>query len=256
MNKLVRIVALLAVIGGTVVAVSGPARAACAGTGTAEIVSLTFDPPAVAAGDSVQATVTAQNCTATAQTAAVQWYGRFTAPGGGIPAGCVAMDPLLVQLTLPAGGTAATAITYRTFASCSATGLDVNVQLRTGSGTGVDTRTATVPIAATTTPPSGCRIVYTRASEWQGGFVADVTVTNTGTAPISGWSVGFTFPGDQTVLFGWNAKMTKSGSTVTAANLPYNRVLEPGAATSFGLQGRWHTSDAPPTSFTLNGRTC
>jgi hypothetical protein len=256
MYKLVRIVAVLAVISGTVVAVSSPAQAACAGTGAAEIVSLTFDPPAVAAGDSVRATVTAQNCTATAQTASVQWYGRFTAPGGGIPAGCIAMDPLVVQLALPAGGTASTSITYRTFASCSATGLDVNVQLRTGSATNVDTRTATVPIGATTTPPSGCKIVYTRASEWQGGFVANVTVTNTGTAPITGWSVGYTYPGDQTVLSGWNAKIGQSGSTVTAANLPYNRVLDPGATTSFGLQGRWHTSDAPPTSFTLNGRTC
>ena len=82
------------------------------------------------------------------------------------------------------------------------------------------------------------------------------TVTNTGTAPISGWSIGFTFPGDQTITSAWNAAITQSGSTVTAANLAYNRVLNPAAATSFGLQGTWHTSDAPPTGFTLNGRTC
>jgi hypothetical protein len=82
------------------------------------------------------------------------------------------------------------------------------------------------------------------------------TVTNTGTAPISGWSIGFTFPGDQTITSAWNAAITQSGSTVTAADLAYNRVLNPAAATSFGLQGTWHTSDAPPTGFTLNGRTC
>jgi cellulase/cellobiase CelA1 len=112
-----------------------------------------------------------------------------------------------------------------------------------------------VPIAATTAP-SGCKVVYTRVSEWSGGFVADVTVTNTGTAPISGWSIGFTFPGDQTITSAWNAAITQSGSTVTAANLAYNRVLNPATSTSFGLLGTWHTSDAPPITFTLNGRSC
>lgn len=254
MYRAARIVTLFALIAGVAVAVAGPAQASCAGTGSAEIVSLTFDPPAIAAGDSVQATVTAQNCTATALTAQVQWYGRFTGPGGGIPAGCIAMDPLIVPLTLPAGGTGSTALTFRTFASCSATGLEVNVQLRTGSGT-ADTRTATVPIRATTTPP-GCKVVYQRLSEWPGGFVAEVTVTNTGTAPVNGWTVGFAFPGDQTVTGAWNAAIMQSGSAVTATNLSYNRVLNPGAATSFGLQGTWHTSDAPPTVMTLNGRAC
>jgi cellulase/cellobiase CelA1 len=255
MYRLVRLIAVVVTVGGgAAVAVSGPAQAACAGTGAVEIVSLTFDPPAIAAGDTVQATVTAQNCTSTAQSAAVQWYGRFTGPGGGIPAGCVAMDPLIVPLALPAGGTNSAAMTFRTFASCSATGLEVNVQLKADSGNVADTRTATVPIAATT--PPGCKVVYTRVSEWPGGFVATVTVTNTGTAPVNGWSVGFTFPGDQTVISGWNAAITQSGSTVTAANLAYNRVLNPSAATSFGIQGAWHTSDAPPTGFTLNGRSC
>jgi cellulase/cellobiase CelA1 len=256
MRRLVRIVALLAMIGGTVTAVSGPAQAACAGAGAAEIVSLTFEPPAVVAGDSVQATVTAQNCTTAALSARVQWYGRFTGSGGGIPAGCIAMDPLIVPLTLPAGGTNSTSLTYSTFASCSATGLEVNVQLGAGSGAVADTRTATVPIVPASTTPSGCKAVYTRVSEWPGGFVATVTITNTGTVPIDGWSVGFAFPGDQAVAHAWNAAVTQSGSTVTAANLAYNRVLNPGAATSFGMQGTWHASDAPPASFQLNGRPC
>jgi len=256
MRRLVRIAALLAMIGGTVVAVSSPAQAACAGTGAAEIVSLTFEPPAVVAGDSVHATVTAQNCTNTALSAGVQWYGRFTGSAGGIPADCIAMDPLIVPLTLPAGGTNSTTLTFSTFASCSATGLEVNVQLRADSGNVADTRTATVPIKPTSTTPSGCKVVYTRVSEWPGGFVATVTITNTGTVSIDGWSVDFTFPGDQAIAHAWNAAVTQSGSTVTAANLAYNRVLNPGGATSFGMQGTWHAGDAPPTSFKLNGRTC
>jgi cellulose 1,4-beta-cellobiosidase len=127
------------------------------------------------------------------------------------------------------------------------------VQLSADSGNVADSRTATVPIGAT---PPGCKIAYNRVSEWAGGFVATVTITNTGSAPINGWSVGFTFPGDQVVASAWNAAVTQSGPAVTAANLSYNRVLNPGAATSFGMQGSWRTGDAPPATFTLNGRAC
>ena len=49
MCRLVRMVAVLAVIWGSVVALSSPAQATCGGTGVVEIVSLTFEPPAVAA---------------------------------------------------------------------------------------------------------------------------------------------------------------------------------------------------------------
>jgi cellulase/cellobiase CelA1 len=163
------------------------------------------------------------------------------------------MDPLIVPLALPAAGTNRAALSFRTFASCSATGLEVSVQLSADSGNVADSRTATVPIGAT---PPGCKIAYNRVSEWAGGFVATVTITNTGSAPINGWSVGFTFPGDQVVASAWNAAVTQSGPAVTAANLSYNRVLNPGAATSFGMQGSWRTGDAPPATFTLNGRPC
>ena len=44
--------------------------------------------------------MTAQNCTATARTVSVQWYARFAGPGGGIPADCIAMDPLVLPLAL------------------------------------------------------------------------------------------------------------------------------------------------------------
>jgi len=40
---------------------------------------------------------------------------------------------------------------------------------------------------------------------------------------------------------------------VTATNAPYDRSIAPGASVSFGFQGTWHTSDASPTAFALNG---
>ncbi|MFF0233612.1 cellulose binding domain-containing protein [Micromonospora sp. NPDC005254] len=118
----------------------------------------------------------------------------------------------------------------------------------------------TVALPTTSTPPppppSTCRVTYRNQSEWHGGFVATVTVQNAGAAPIDGWIVTFSFPGDQQVISGWNATVGQTGATVTARNVDWNRVLAPNGSASFGVQGRWSTNDAPPTSFSLNGAPC
>ncbi|WP_405090009.1 cellulose binding domain-containing protein [Micromonospora sp. NBC_01392] len=119
----------------------------------------------------------------------------------------------------------------------------------------IASNTVTLPTAPTP-PPSTCRVTYRNQSEWQGGFVATVTVQNVGAAPIDGWTVAFGFPGDQQVTSGWNATVGQTGATVTARNVDWNRVLAPNGSATFGIQGRWSASDAPPTGFTLNGAPC
>ena len=57
-------------------------------------------------------------------------------------------------------------------------------------------------VAAPTTQASaatGCSASYSTASQWSGGFVASVTVTDTGSTALTGWTVTFTFGGDQQV---------------------------------------------------------
>jgi chitodextrinase len=112
-----------------------------------------------------------------------------------------------------------------------------------------------------TTPSGGggggsCRVTYTRTNEWAGGFTADVAITNTGTGTINGWTLAFTFPGDQRITNAWNAQVTQSGAAVSARDLGYNATISPGAGTSWGFQGTWTSNDSSPTSFTLNGATC
>jgi O-glycosyl hydrolase len=119
--------------------------------------------------------------------------------------------------------------------------------------------TTTPPTTAppTTPPPSSsCQVVYTTQSQWTGGFVAQVNVTNTGTTAINGWTLKFTFPGDQKITNAWNAAPAQSGEAVTLTNMSYNAALAAGASTSLGFQGTWTNSDAAPTAFTLNGATC
>jgi Glycosyl hydrolase family 48/Cellulose binding domain/Putative Ig domain/Bacterial Ig domain len=112
------------------------------------------------------------------------------------------------------------------------------------------------PSPSTSSPPtSGCSVTYT-PDQWTGGFTANITISNTGTSAINGWTLAFTFPGDQKITDAWNGVATQSGENVTITNESYNATIAAGGSTSLGFQGTWTNSDASPTSFTVNGTTC
>lgn len=120
----------------------------------------------------------------------------------------------------------------------------------------------TLATALATNPAAGtpkCTVTYAIASAWTGGFTANVTLANTGTMPLGGWTVSWTYPGDQKITNLWSAFYIQTGESV-AAHDPFdtNATVPAGASASFGMQGTFTTSDAVPTSFTLtanNGQT-
>ncbi len=73
------------------------------------------------------------------------------------------------------------------------------------------------------------------ANSWPGGYQTTVTVTNTGTAPTTGWSVGFTLPGTQTLRSSWDARVTQTGQQVSATNLDYNATVTASGTTRWGV---------------------
>ncbi|MFG2066793.1 non-reducing end alpha-L-arabinofuranosidase family hydrolase [Micromonospora tulbaghiae] len=102
---------------------------------------------------------------------------------------------------------------------------------------------------------AGCSVNYAISSQWQGGFGANVTVTNLGD-PVSSWTLTWSFGAGQTVTQSWNTSLTQSGSAVTARNVDYNGSIPTNGTTSFGFNGSWTSSNPVPTSFALNGVTC
>ncbi|MFT7867361.1 MULTISPECIES: cellulose binding domain-containing protein [Amycolatopsis] len=115
----------------------------------------------------------------------------------------------------------------------------------------------------TTTPPpddpppatGACRVAAT-VSPWNTGLTESITITNTGSAAISGWSLGFTLPDGQTITSGWSAAYAPSSGQVTATNVAYNAELAAGASTTIGFQANHTGNPAPATAFTLNGAAC
>ncbi|MDI5938421.1 cellulase family glycosylhydrolase [Micromonospora sp. DH15] len=98
-------------------------------------------------------------------------------------------------------------------------------------------------------------MAYAVPSQWQGGFTADVSVTNLGDA-VNGWTLGWTFPSGQRVTQAWNATVTSSGDQVTAKSMSYNAAIATNGSVSFGFNGSWSGGNTAPTSFTLNGVAC
>lgn len=119
------------------------------------------------------------------------------------------------------------------------------------------------PVGTFTTLPGGgpgtCRVTY-QASNWGGanGFTASVTIANTGSAAINGWTLRFAFTAGQRLTQGWSATWAQpSGSAeVSAVNLDWNRVLSPGTSVGIGFNGSHTGTNPAPTAFTLNGAAC
>ncbi|MFH8933074.1 glycoside hydrolase family 6 protein [Streptomyces griseosporeus] len=116
------------------------------------------------------------------------------------------------------------------------------------------TALAVVPAGAAAAAPA-CTVDYKVQNDWGSGFTTNVTVTNNGAAKSS-WAVKWTYAGTQKVTNAWNAKVTQSGTNVTAANESYNGSLPGGGSVSFGFQGTYSGSNAVPATFTLDGVTC
>jgi cellulase/cellobiase CelA1 len=128
--------------------------------------------------------------------------------------------------------------------------------ITTQTPTPVVTPTSTPIVTPTPTPSSGtCRVSYS-VNQWSGGFTANLTVTNTSSSALNGWTLTFSFPGSQQVTQGWNGVFSQSGNQVTITNASYNAAIPPNGSVNPGFNGSWSGSNPSPTTFTLNGATC
>ncbi|MFC0107372.1 lytic polysaccharide monooxygenase auxiliary activity family 9 protein [Kibdelosporangium aridum] len=83
--------------------------------------------------------------------------------------------------------------------------------------------------------PGACTGTYRVTNAWPGGFQAEVTVRNTGSTTLSGWTVSWPTAAGQTVTSVWNGVRVGSGSPVTVRNTDGNRPVAVNGQTTFGL---------------------
>jgi poly(3-hydroxybutyrate) depolymerase len=103
--------------------------------------------------------------------------------------------------------------------------------------------------------PGACRVTNT-VSAWNTGLTSEITIANTGTAAVSGWSLVFTLPAGQTITSGWSASYSPASGQVTARNVDYNPGIAAGTSIRIGFQATHTGNTGKPTSYTLNGAAC
>jgi predicted carbohydrate-binding protein with CBM5 and CBM33 domain len=145
-----------------------------------------------------------------------------------------------------------------TFYGCSDVVFDGGSGQVTGVGSGGGPTTpppsgpTTPPPSGPTTPPpssGGCLAMYSIDNSWTGGFQATVMV-HALDAPLTHWTVSWTWPGTQALGQVWNGTATSSGSLVSVTNVNWNGSVKAGDYTTFGLLG---SGTAPPS---VNNLTC
>jgi hypothetical protein len=102
-----------------------------------------------------------------------------------------------------------------------------------------------------------CPVTYTIVNSWPTGFQAGISIKNTGTTPINGWTLQWTFSGNQQISQLWGGNVSSQGETVTVTNLSWDATIAVGATmNSVGFTANSTGTNTAPTAFVLNGVVC
>lgn len=84
-------------------------------------------------------------------------------------------------------------------------------------------------------------------------YQANVTIENmTAATVVENWTVTFTFPEGQTIMYSFSATITRNGTVGTATPQSYIARVGPGGTASFGFAANNTTGSPLPSGFTLN----
>jgi chitinase len=120
----------------------------------------------------------------------------------------------------------------------------VNAYLDTGQATG----TIVQPSAG---PPPG-PVTFTKTDDWGSGFVASMTIRNTGTTTMSNWTLEFDLATDITDI--WNSVIVSHvGTHYVIQGAAWDTIIGPGEPITFGFQGTPGLGTTTPTNVKLNG---
>jgi serine/threonine-protein kinase len=101
-----------------------------------------------------------------------------------------------------------------------------------------------------------CAVRYQTRRDASGEFDVELTIVNAGPASLHGWTVEFSFPGDQRVLSVQSAGWSQNGSAVVLRDQGANAVLKAGSAVTVGISGTYQTGNPLPTMFALRNTAC
>jgi hypothetical protein len=126
-------------------------------------------------------------------------------------------------------------------------------RVRAVNATGASGYSGIVNVTTTSGGGGGgaCTTTAVPQSQWNNGYVLQVTVTNTSSGTLSGWTSSVTLPAGHAHTGSWPVAATISGQTVTQRNQAWNGALAPGQTASWGFQASRPIGNTQlPTAFT------
>jgi len=158
--------------------------------------------------------------------------------------------------TPSAGNRIATGVTSTGYSDHGLPASTTRYYLVTAQNSGVESSPSNQD-SATTQPPLACHISYSVTTQWNSGFVAAVSIKNTGTSAINGWNLTWTWAGNQRITQASNANYTQSGANASLTNENWNSTIAPGATVNgIGFNASYSGSNPNPTAFYVNGTRC
>jgi lysophospholipase L1-like esterase len=113
------------------------------------------------------------------------------------------------------------------------------------------------PVVATPTPGTGNYVVTYSMNDWGSGATVNITIKNNTSTAVNGWTLAWTFSGNQTITNLWSGSYTQNGTSVSVKDAGYNaNISANGGTTNFGFNINYSGANAIPASFTLNGVAC
>lgn len=99
-----------------------------------------------------------------------------------------------------------------------------------------------------------CAVTYT-SNTWHNGFHSTVQLTNLGD-DWHGFTLEFTFPGDQRITNLWNHSFTQGGPEVIVRSGSWPDTVRTGESVWLGFQGTYTGTNLAPTNWRVNGVPC
>jgi hypothetical protein len=115
-------------------------------------------------------------------------------------------------------------------------------------GAGLATNSFSVDVNGAAPTPAPCTATYSVTNSWAGGYQGQVVVTDTGTSPENGWSLAWTFPGNQQITSLWNGLYTQSGQQVTVTNQAYDGAIPAGGSLTVGFTANVSGTNTAPAN--------
>ena len=115
---------------------------------------------------------------------------------------------------------------------------------------GPSTPTQTPPPEQSQPSAGNCAVSYSQNS-WGTGATVNLTIKNNGSQAVNGWTVNYTYAGNQKIANSWNCSYTQSGNSVTLTNASYNATIPAGGSVTVGFNISYSGTNTEPTNFTV-----